>query len=90
MERALPRRARPPTYLAPVLAGDHIVSLVAPSNCSVETDPQSVTLTSGGLIRDTVEVTFSVICGARVRRDVTDNRSNLRTHTGGPLCGWDL
>ena len=52
-----------PTYLAPVLSGDHLVSLVAPSNCSVETDPQSVTLTSGGLIRDTVEVTFSeVIC----------------------------
>ena len=29
----------------------------------METDPQRVTLTVGGLIRDTVEVTFLVTCG---------------------------
>jgi hypothetical protein len=51
-----------PGYLAAVAAGDHVVSLVAPVNCSVETDPQPVTVTVGALIRDTVEVTFSVIC----------------------------
>jgi hypothetical protein len=51
-----------PVYLAAVAAGDHVVSLVAPVNCSVETDPQPVTVTVGALIRDTVEVTFSVIC----------------------------
>ena len=47
-----------------VSAGDHVVSLVAPANCSVEGDPQSVTVTAGGLIRDTVEVAFTVTCVA--------------------------
>ncbi len=51
-----------PGYLTGVPAGDHVVSLVAPVNCSVETDPQSVTVTVGALIRDTVEVTFAVVC----------------------------
>jgi hypothetical protein len=54
-----------PTYLPAIPGGDHVVSLVAPTNCSVETDPQSVTLTVGGLIRDTVEVTFLVTCTSR-------------------------
>ncbi len=53
-------------YLPPVPTGDHVVSLVPPPNCSVETDPQSVTLTGGTLIRDTMEVTFSVTCGPGV------------------------
>jgi hypothetical protein len=51
-----------PAYLADVPAGDHVVSLVAPPNCSVEDDPQSVSVTAGGLIRDTVQVVFSVTC----------------------------
>jgi hypothetical protein len=54
------------TDLTGVPAGDHTVSLVAPGNCSVLTDPQPVTLTAGGLIRDTVEVTFSVTCVPRL------------------------
>jgi hypothetical protein len=45
-----------------VLAGHHVVSLATPANCSVETEPQSVILTAGGLIRDTVTTTFSVTC----------------------------
>jgi hypothetical protein len=48
-------------YLS-VPPGDHEVSVVAPSNCSVETDPRTVTVTAGGLVRDTVEVGFSVTC----------------------------
>jgi hypothetical protein len=51
-----------PDYLTAVPPGDHVVSLVPPANCSVETDPQPVTVTAGGLIRDTVSVTFSVTC----------------------------
>ncbi len=51
-----------PGYLTDVPGGDHVVSLVAPVNCSVETDPQPVTVTVGALIRDTVVVTFAVIC----------------------------
>jgi Tol biopolymer transport system component len=51
-----------PAYLAGVSAGNHVVSLGAPANCSVKTKPQSVTLTAGTLTRDTVEVTFSVTC----------------------------
>ena len=50
------------TNYLPAPAGDHVVSVIAPANCSVETDPQSVTVTAGGLIRDTVEVGFSVTC----------------------------
>jgi hypothetical protein len=45
-----------------VAAGDHVVSLAAPGNCSVETGPQPVTVLGGGLTRDTAEVTFSVRC----------------------------
>jgi hypothetical protein len=50
-----------PAY-QPAAAGEHVVSLAAPGNCSVETGPQSVTVMGGGLTRDTVEVTFSVRC----------------------------
>lgn len=52
---------REPTYLH-VGPGTHVVSLVPPSNCSVSTPPQEVTVTAGGLVRDTVEVRFSVTC----------------------------
>jgi len=51
-----------PGYLAAVPAGDHLVSLAAPANCSVETSPQTVTVTVGAPTRDTVEVTFVVVC----------------------------
>lgn len=51
-----------PAYQRGVPAGDHVVSLGAPAGCSVETKPQSVTVTAGGLVRDTVKVTFSVSC----------------------------
>ena len=60
--RPSPSSGARPGYLTGVPAGDHVVSLVAPVNCSVETDPQSVTVTVGALIRDTVEVTFAVVC----------------------------
>jgi hypothetical protein len=46
--------------------GDHIVRLVAPVNCSVQTKPQPVTVTVGGLTRDTVDVAFSAYCVANV------------------------
>jgi hypothetical protein len=39
-----------------------VISLTPVDNCSVETAPQSVTVTAGGLIRDTVEVAFTVTC----------------------------
>jgi hypothetical protein len=54
-------------YLTGVPAGDHVVSLGGPPNCSVETGAQSVTVTAGTLVRDTVEVTFSVTCVTGVR-----------------------
>jgi hypothetical protein len=83
---------RGPAYLTRVSAGDHVVSLVAPGNCSVEGDPQSVPVTVGGLIRDTVEVTFSVSC---VPRD--PGRLRITAPTTGPIptapysvwiCNW--
>jgi hypothetical protein len=55
-----------PGYLNAVPAGEHVVSLVLPSNCSLETEPQTVTVTAGGLIRDTAKVVFSVTCVPRV------------------------
>jgi hypothetical protein len=54
-------------YLIGVPAGKHVVSLGGPPNCSVRTGPQSVTVTAGTLVRDTVEVTFSVTCATAVR-----------------------
>jgi hypothetical protein len=74
--------ARPsgPAYLTAVPPGDHVVSLVAPPNCSLETDPQSVSVTAGGLIRDTAEVTFSVACVPRV-----SGRLRITAPTTGPI-----
>lgn len=46
--------------------GDHIVRLIAPVNCSVETNPQPVTVPVGRLTRDTVDVAFSAHCVANV------------------------
>jgi hypothetical protein len=51
-----------PAYLTDVPPGEHEVWLVTPTNCSLEGDPQTVTVTAGTLIRDTVEVAFSVTC----------------------------
>jgi hypothetical protein len=45
-------------YLTRVSAGQHLVSLSNPFNCSVSPGPQRVTVTTG----DTVEVRFSVTC----------------------------
>lgn len=64
-------------YVAGVTPGDHVVSLVAPAHCSVENDAQSVTVTAGGLVRDTVEVTFSVTC--------EPTRLRISAPTTGPI-----
>jgi hypothetical protein len=69
-----------PAYLTAVPAGDHVVSLVAPENCSVEGHPQSVSVTVGGLIRDTVEVAFSVTCVPNVPGTL-----RITAPTTGPL-----
>ena len=54
-------------YVRGVPPGDHVISLASPANCSVETEPQLVTLTAGGLVRDTAEVAFTVTCATSVR-----------------------
>jgi hypothetical protein len=51
-----------PHYVNDVPGGDHIVSLRRSGYCSVETEPQSVTLTVGEPVRDTAEVSLSVSC----------------------------
>ena len=48
-----------PAYVGGITAGDHLVSLTAPATCSVRPNQQSVRVTAGRLIRDTVEVSFS-------------------------------
>jgi hypothetical protein len=55
---AYPAQPDRPTYLPGVPAGNHVVSLVPPVNCSVKDGPRSVALTAGDLIR----VAFSVTC----------------------------
>jgi hypothetical protein len=55
-----------PFWLA-VPPGDHVVSVAGPGGCSVKTGPQSVTVSAGSLIRDTVEVTFSASCVGNLR-----------------------
>ncbi|RPJ54302.1 MAG: hypothetical protein EHM24_31940 [Acidobacteria bacterium] len=54
-----------PSYLSGVPGGNHLVTLLPPANCTVETEPQPITVTVGGLARDTVEVTFSATCRTR-------------------------
>jgi hypothetical protein len=54
---------RSPTYLHGVPAGVHVVSLeVAPPRCAIKTGELLVTVTVGGLVRDTVEAHLSVSC----------------------------
>ena len=75
-----------PAYMAPVPPGDHIVSLIAPAPCSVNTGPQSVTVTRGSLTRDTVEVDFSVTCVSPPSVNITGNWQ-LNTGSGVTIAG---
>jgi hypothetical protein len=67
------------TNYLPAPAGDHVVSVVAPDNCTVRTNPQSVTVTAGGRIRDTVAVSFSVTCTQQF------GRIRITAPTTGPV-----
>jgi len=53
-----------PVYLSPVYQGGHSVSLLLPDNCSVQSNPRVVTITVGGLTRDTADAAFTVACRA--------------------------
>jgi hypothetical protein len=60
-------RIRPgvPYYLTGVPAGEHVISVLGPPNCAMEPDQQPATITTGKLIRDTIEVSFSAACEPR-------------------------
>ena len=77
-----------PAYLTAVSGGDHVVSLVAPGNCSVEGDPHSVVVTVGGLIRDTVEVAFSVTCVPGVTRTLRITAPTTGSIPTAPYSVW--
>ena len=79
-----------PTYVGGVPPGDHAVSLNAPANCSVETSPQTVVVTAGSLIRDTVEATFSVICLGPTRPRIAFVRRAQPGPDGRPTPGTTL
>jgi hypothetical protein len=68
-----------PVYLSPVSAGVHSVSLLLPDNCSVQSNPHSVTITVGGLTRDTADAAFIVACGA------TTTALRITAPTTGPV-----
>jgi hypothetical protein len=88
--KSFPVAASRPTYVRGISGGDHLISLSAPFNCSIDTSPQSVTLATGGISPDTAEVTFTVICQTALR---------IMTITTGPIptkkyvvwqCGLDV
>ena len=85
-----------PEYLTAVPAGDHVVSLSGPG-CTVATSPQSVTIKSGGLTRDTATVSFSATCvltwNLRITAPTTgaipDTRYEVWTCSGSNNCFYD-
>jgi hypothetical protein len=82
-----PVRLDGPTYMTGVPAGNHVVSLNAPINCT-QAEPKPVEVTGGTLIRDTVEVAFSVTCLG----DVGILRITAPTtgpQPGGPYRVWN-
>lgn len=60
--RLFPVGPESPFYIPLVPHGDHVVSLQAPFNCSVENGERSVAVTAGEITRDTVAITFPVSC----------------------------
>jgi hypothetical protein len=68
-----------PNYLSGFPSGDHLISLVGPPNCTVETAPQPVTLPAAGPTSDTVVVTFAASCTARL------GTVRVGTTTSGPV-----
>ncbi len=78
-----PAEPEQPVYLLDVPAGDHLVSLVAPSNCTVDRSSESVLVSAGGLSRDTVEVSFSVTCVRASRRGTV----RIAAPTTGTISG---
>jgi hypothetical protein len=75
-----PMRPGEPVYLSPVSQGDHSVSLLLPDDCSVERNPRSVTITVGGLSRDTADAAFLVGCGV-----TTTTALRVTAPTTGPV-----
>jgi len=74
-----PLQSGEPEYMMDVMAGHHVVSVSAPG-CSVETNPQSVTVTAGSLTRDTVRISFSATC-------VRTGNLRITAPTTGPIPG---
>jgi hypothetical protein len=65
-------------YLRGVPGGDHVISLSPPENCSVEGEPQRVSIVVGGLVRDTADAAFTVDCRTLLR---------VTAPTSGPVPG---
>jgi hypothetical protein len=71
-----------PRYVGGVPAGAHVVSVTAGRNCLGETESQTVTVRAGTLVRDTVEVTFSVSATC------VSSGFRVTTHTTGRIPRW--
>ena len=59
----MPIAGRGPAYLDQMSAGVHTVELAVPGGCTVLSNSLPVTVTVGGLVRDTAGVGFVVNCG---------------------------
>jgi hypothetical protein len=73
-------------YLRGVLPGRHVVSFSTPAPCSVQPGPQSVVVTAGSLVRDTVVARFAVTCKTAVRVTAPTSGAVLRRDYSVWLC----
>jgi hypothetical protein len=81
-----------PGYMAQLLAatvGSHVVAVSPPANCSVEDNPQSVTVGGGTLRRDTVRVTFVPKCQTGLRITAPTTGAIPRSKYSVWVC-WDF
>jgi hypothetical protein len=69
-------------YVRGIAAGDHLVSITAPTNCPIRPNQQSVRVTAGNLIRDTVEVSFSATACTGSGTIRVKVRSSFYSHIG--------
>jgi len=90
-------RSRYISYLIPndirVLPGAHTVSVDPPDDCATNTPPQTVTVTAGELVRDTVGVSFAVTCVSPVGSGglaFTATEHDLARESPPPVLGHTL
>jgi hypothetical protein len=83
-----PLLAGQPHFVTGIHAGNHVISLLDSPHCSVETGPQPASVTAGQLVRDTVEVDFSVTCSPPSQAVGPVQISATSSGASGPYTVW--